>query len=504
MLVIISDLHLTDGTSGESLPPGAFLIFAERLRELAESASWRADGSYRPLERIDLVLLGDVLDVIRSAHWQDNDEVRPWSDPYSPEVVERATRITHQILEHNAAALQVLRGLARHGAIRIPPATQRGQPAYDTERQPVLVRIHYMVGNHDWFFHVRGGGYDALRRTIVEHLGLANRSDIGFPHDPVESGDLLDTMRAHRVLARHGDLYDPLNFEGKRDASSLGDAIIVELLNRFTSDVQAQLGNELPEATLAGFRELDNIRPLLLIPVWIDGLLQRSCPFPAVRTEVKKVWDRLAGRFLDLPFVRQRDSWHPADLVDGLEQALMFSQRLSLGWASRVLSWLHQLRGCTDESYYQHALAEQDFRNRRAMHIVYGHTHYVESVPLDASYADGRVLNQMYFNAGTWRRVHVQTRLAPGEHEFISQDEMTYLAFFRGDERKGRPFEKWSGTLGLPSHTATTYRIDAAPAAPVAAPAPHVHAPAPTVRPRAPHFSLSPAQPGIVPTRRSG
>ena len=26
---------------------------------------------------------------------------------------------------------------------------------------------------------------------------------------------------------------------------------------------------------------------------------------------------------------------------------------------------------------------------------------------------------------------------------------MTYLAFFREDERSGRPFETWSGTLGF-------------------------------------------------------
>src|SRR5688500_7507265 len=89
MLVIISDLHLTDGTIGESLPPGAFQIFAERLRELAESASWRADGSYRPVERIDLILLGDMLDAIRSAHWGTQEQVRPWSDPDSPDVVEQ-------------------------------------------------------------------------------------------------------------------------------------------------------------------------------------------------------------------------------------------------------------------------------------------------------------------------------------------------------------------------------------------------------------------------------
>ena len=30
---------------------------------------------------------------------------------------------------------------------------------------------------------------------------------------------------------------------------------------------------------------------------------------------------------------------------------------------------------------------------------------------------------------------------------------MTFLAFFTGDERRGRPYETWSGTLGLAALT---------------------------------------------------
>ena len=58
MLVIISDLHLTDGTSGETIKPGTFRAFRESLRELAYDASWRSDQKYVPIDGIDLVLLG--------------------------------------------------------------------------------------------------------------------------------------------------------------------------------------------------------------------------------------------------------------------------------------------------------------------------------------------------------------------------------------------------------------------------------------------------------------
>ncbi|MCA9218779.1 MAG: hypothetical protein KDA71_00550, partial [Planctomycetales bacterium] len=153
-------------------------------------------------------------------------------------------------------------------------------------------------------------------------------------------------------------------------------------------------------------------------------------------------------------------SWSPFDIVDGLERALKFSKRLSLGWAGKVTTWLHSLRGCEGGSYFQHALAEQDFRNRRARNIIYGHTHHAEAVPLDASYADGYVLNQMYFNSGTWRRVLDQTRWTTSEHEFIPTESLSILSFFHSDERGGRPFETWTGTLATVGDSAM-HRVDA-------------------------------------------
>jgi UDP-2,3-diacylglucosamine pyrophosphatase LpxH len=497
MLVIISDLHLTDGTSGATIASGAFDLFAEQLQELACAASHRVDGTYKPIERIDLLLLGDVLDVIRSTRWLTRKDVRPWSDANRPEYVEMVTQITQNILRQNAASLDVLRRIGSENCIQLTPADSLGRPGFTDERSPVDVKIHYLVGNHDWFFRLPGAGYDLLRQTIVRHMGLANRPDRPFPHDPNESEEILETMRRHKVFARHGDIYDPFNFEGDRNMSSLGDAIVVELLNRFPNAVEQELGDDLPDAAIAGLREIDNVRPLLLVPVWVDGILERTCAFPELRKRVKVIWDRLADQFLDLQFVRQRDTWNPNDLVDGLQRVLKFSKRLSVGWAADLLSFINGMRGGVGESYSAHALAEQDFRNRRARHIVYGHTHSAESVPLDASYAEGYVLNQMYFNSGTWRRTHRQTILAPQEHEFIPCDTMTYLAFFQGDERRGRPYETWTGTLGLSPADIVERRIDPAVNA---VQAEQVSSSA--LRGRAPHFNTAPAKAGSPTLRR--
>src|SRR5215813_6457245 len=79
MLAIISDLHISDGTTGTNLPTGAMDLVCERLCDLAWRASWRADGCYRPIDRIDLVLLGDVLDITSSRRWLASP-CRPWDD----------------------------------------------------------------------------------------------------------------------------------------------------------------------------------------------------------------------------------------------------------------------------------------------------------------------------------------------------------------------------------------------------------------------------------------
>ncbi len=495
MLVIISDLHLTDGSSGASIPPGAFALFAERIRDLAGAASWRSDGEYRPIENIDVLLLGDTLDVIRSSRWSQT-EARPWSNPDAPAFGEMINSIATEILRENSDGLEILRNLS--SGINIPPVNRWGQAVPDAAGHRADVRLFYMVGNHDWFFRLPGAQFDSIRQMIAQQLGLANPAGEVFPHDASECDPLNETLRRHRVLARHGDIYDPINFSGDRNTSSLGDALVVELITRFADEVSRRMGDQLPAATLLGIAEIDNIRPTILVPVWIDGLLERTCPAPAMRKQVKQIWDELVDRFLQIGFVREQSSWNPLTDVDRLERVLKFSKKLSIGWTSTIVEWLQQLRGAAEPSYYKHALAEADFRNRRARHIVYGHTHAAESIPLDASYADGLLLNQVYFNSGTWRRVHRPTQLAAAEHEFIPHDSMTYLSFYQGDEREGRPFETWTGMLGLAAPQTSFHRIDPPVASAV---------PAPMRRPSgatsaAPQFGLRTARQIIVPHRR--
>jgi len=470
MLVIISDLHLTDGTSGNTIREGAFRAFRERLRDLAYDASWRAPAKegqsarYEPIDRLDLVLLGDILDVIRSTKWPavdpgDEGFVRPWhvEDRDRRQLFQDTIqRINDAILANNAESLKVLRSLTdkNQRVITLPAPTPEGgvttvsRDPKAKERLPVDVDIHYMVGNHDWFYCLPGEPYNGMRQSVVDAMGLSNPPTKPFPHDPVESRAISKIFNDHQIFARHGDVYDPFNFEKRRDASSLGDAIVIDLLNRFPTEVATRLGKDLPQETLDGLKELDNARPLFRIPTWIEGLLARTCSDPKTKREVKEIWNELADNFLKLDFVRKHDTWRPGELADKLQAGLKFSTLMPLAIASTLAGKFGGL--FSEDDFAKYALRERACRNRKARFIVYGHTHHHEIVPLDISYTNKGRFDQIYINSGTWRRVHELAQQDPSEKEFVDWNVMTYLAFFKKDERRGRLFETWSGALGVP------------------------------------------------------
>jgi len=417
LLVIISDLHLTDGTSGETISAGAFRIFRARLSDMAYDASWRVDGKYKPVQKLDLILLGDIFDLIRSTKWVTNADgspchIRPWDDSSSQPFVDKIEEINSAILWHNQESLEVLRSLSRENAVTIPPATADGKPAKVSrdpthpDRLPVEVNIYYLIGNHDWFYCLPGPAYDQIRQKVVDAIGLAQPSSNPFPHDLSEAPQLEAICALHEVYTRHGDIYDHDNFSGNRKISSLGDAVVVELLNRFPAEVERQLGDSLPRACLDGLKELDNVRPMLVIPLWINGLLNRTCQDLGQIQSVKNVWDDLADSFLNVPFVQSYDeAYKPFDRVDSLELALKFSKRLPLQAAIRLVTWFQNRSKGGQLTYHRTAYDEPAFQNKTARFIVHGHTHHREIVPLDSSFVGGKLYEQLYLNSGTWRRV---------------------------------------------------------------------------------------------------
>jgi hypothetical protein len=450
MLIIASDIHLSDGTCSKSISPSAFYLFADRLGEIARHASWRRDNRYRPIQQIDLVLLGDILDPIHSTRWLDTAPgdptyVRPWSDPHNPVYARKLKEVTAAIIAKNKEGIGIFKKFSDEQMIELMPAVRGGVPAKRaTERIIPKVRIHYMIGNHDWYYGLPGAAFDAIREEINDAIGLSNSAD-PFPYEIESDSVLNDLFAQYRVFGRHGDYYDKFNYDPEqgRSAATLGDAFAMDVLNRYPVEVEKRLGNELPPGIVDSLRKLVNVRPALATSLWISGQIKRYAGNPALEEELKRVWDDICDEFLESPFVRSKDRPFLPDAVDFLEGAIKISQVISFPTLNSLVAKIY---GKFSEgiSYTKNALEEPAFKNKRADFVVYGHTHHHEVVSLDAL-ATTPAENQIYLNSGTWHSYYNLTVKNPEDEKFIPYQAMTYLSFYKDDERGGRKFEAWSG-----------------------------------------------------------
>jgi len=462
MLVILSDLHLTDGTSCDTLDVGAFRIFVERLQDLAVRASWRSDGTYRPITHFDILLMGDVLDIMRSSRWL-LDGAKPWMSKPGPSFANRVQSVVNSVLDKNSETASIFKGIASRNTIRVPAMTEDGKPAFEHDLQPVEARIFYMVGDSDWPLHLAGPEMDLVRASICQAFGLTNPPNAIFPHEAHEYTDLQYVMRQHRVSARHGDIYDPLCFARHRDRAAFSNIFEVEGLMRFRFELQSRLGDKIPASTQTGIAELDHIRPCVMAPVWLRQMMRVTCPIHSLQFEIKNCWDETIERMMEIVYRTDCESHLGLKDLEGLRSLLQFQFQDGEAWGSKINDWMQKQSDRRSNSMSRFAMEEPDFRNRRAKHIVFGHSHQDELTPLDASYADGYLLNQTYFNSGTWRRVYMPA--AAGIHEqqeFLPSERMTYLTYYRDEERQGAPYEVWNGVLGTASSPIRRVRVDSA------------------------------------------
>ncbi|MCL6583876.1 MAG: hypothetical protein K6U11_09590 [bacterium] len=428
MLVFLSDVHLTDGSSGTTIDPRAFRKFCQSLKNIV------GDARQSNIKKIEIVLLGDIFDLIRSDFWlrPENEglsqPVRPWSAPnitdrsgwnlqaYTEAIVDKI--ITHPRNIEIAGYLEELRT--------------------ECLGEDVEVQLSYLIGNHDWLIN----RYPSARQRIADFLGMSDSkfyTENRFPYERIFEG--------YWCLARHGDCYDRINYEGERDGSSLGDAIVIDLLTRFPEEVKNDptLGRD---ADLVNkLKEIDNVRPLFDIPAWIQSICNLR---PGIERKVHEIWNSLVDQFFKIPFVKKHDRFGP-DVIDCLEMAMRLSSGFSFTklkeiLSSRALRFLVQ----QTENFRKFAYQEAALRNNEVRYVVYGHTHTSAQVPLDiAAIPPHTSVERIYFNTGTWRKVFEAASFGGGKCAFIGWHVMTFVVFYREEEKeRARNYEVWSASLG--------------------------------------------------------
>lgn len=365
MLILVSDLHLTDTPAHSTFNVASFDRAIDAL--LREPASEAA-------EDVRLVLLGDVFEILKSSVWLD-DDVRPW-EPSTARHRATVRNIVDRILATNADFFAVLRSLR--------------------EKHQKLT-VHFVIGNHDLPLNTAMGA--GARTAVRRHLGVSG-GDAVFP-DALDDPD-------HSLLAQHGHHWDKSNrYAGKSIA--IGDAIVIDVLTRLPIVFAGHLGIDADDPLLRFVRETDNVIPQTpyRMAKWLaDGIASLPATarahLDAVLGEIAEdLMARVAGYETESPIA---EWW-----VTALKHlALVFGpMRTALKLPPGASAPPPLARNVAFDLEESHRLHGVDYK-----YVVYGHTH----IPDLRSISTARGLTY-YLNCGTWRRQHRVVDTAVGAPE---------------------------------------------------------------------------------------
>jgi UDP-2,3-diacylglucosamine pyrophosphatase LpxH len=431
MLVVISDLHLTDCSTAANPHSTAFDLLIDELKGSVDAK--------QPTE-IQVVLLGDIFDLVRTSWWHRNAipaGKRPWGGTLDPK-----TAMNADTAEVERQFGEVLAG------VLASPSSQtlvtKLKALRDIHGKPP--RVTYVIGNHDRVLN----NFPALQKQIARAF------------DPLEIRFTnLYTSDEYDVVARHGHEWDEnchgwdflckvLDKHSKvgrfdREAyqvMAIGEVVTAELMSGFVWNVEQALGSDPKHAAfLQVVKDVNNLRPMTDVIRWMTWLTRQdelqeylgvaSAAFQqaladTLATSLAKQWDHLKTDLL----VR-------GDLTD------------SLGWALRILrshNGMDRLKGLTsvledaekglaavrghqeDDLYVgaKEELGGDDVPATR--YLLYGHTHVARQVCFSADTAGGV---RMYINTGTF--LPLIERTADGK-AFFRSNRMTFICFYRKDE----------------------------------------------------------------------
>jgi UDP-2,3-diacylglucosamine pyrophosphatase LpxH len=435
MLVFISDLHFVDGTAGEhNLSSRAFEYFFDDLAAIANKAS-------NNIKEIKLIFLGDIFDLLRTEKWFNSPvDERPWGT--KEQLIEtHALDIFDAIKNHpeNNRSFQII----RQG---IPDLRAK----CNLQSAPTLI---YIPGNHDRLCN----RYMSLRKEVCGTLGIP--LSLHNPANPF-SHSFQDPV--YGVFARHGHEYDKYNYEGGTSYTlqdyqrvPIGDPITTELVARLPYEMAQRIA-PIPWLTPAekkniirNFQEIENVRPLSAIVEWLLYQVRQERRIKEIAEDAVQA---VIDYFDNLDFVenwyKRHDKW--TDWLDEADkiQALLFLLRNFKIYRTEKLWELALKAGeyFSKDDLLEAAPREYEHLDSRIRYVAYGHTHDPLVAAIRSFPGNPFPVEQVYLNTGTWRGRFYR---AAQDNSFISWKNMTYVIFYKEDERQtGFPvFETWTGSL---------------------------------------------------------
>ena len=443
MLVLVSDLHITDESTANNVNPEAFQLLGTEVLDAAER---------RGAREIHLVLLGDILDMVRTDHWHRSGippARRPWGG-----TLDRRTGMNVDREASGAQFHAVLGGIlasATAEALRTMLAALAAGP--------VPLRVTYVIGNHErvmWNFPSLQQAVRAAWPQVTGFAASVQSAEYGVlarhGHEWDEHSHGWRFRRAVLVPGEEVDRFAPEAYQ----VMAIGEAVTAELMSGLVYHARTRGA---PESLVEQLKDVNNLRPLLDVFGWLEWIggvrdpehrkmLHESLRLALdglLETSLAREWDRL-----------QPDYLLSGDLVDRLEQARALllgpgfeSFRGRVGWLTRLQRLMPALLP-SPEGLLAGARAEAVFQGEPVpggiQRVIYGHTHRARHDFFSAS-PDGTV--RMYINTGTF--LPLISRAGDGR-SFASALQMSMVYLYRGDEdtqgkRDGSSsLDIWNGT----------------------------------------------------------
>lgn len=284
MLVVTANWAVADGTL-VARPRREQAEWLAAVHRAAIRAGVRRDGRYAPLDGLDLVLAGDLLDGLTSTAWLG--DARPWHRG------RRAEGIANRVLVAAAARCRrLLGGVARWAreGVAVPDSDRLGRPDW-ARRRRVPVRVVVLPGDRDRWLVA------ALPRLARRGIRLAAAWSVGT------------------VAICHGAEFDPSCAAcggPETGRPTLAESLAVDLVGRFAAAVRG--ADVWPECRGLVAR-LAASRPRDIPPAVTSWLAQAS---PAAARTVRDRWARAVAGWRRAARTAEPSCHAEFDLVDAV------------------------------------------------------------------------------------------------------------------------------------------------------------------------------------------
>lgn len=450
MLVLFSDIHLTDESTSSNVHPSAFDILKKEI----------LDASKKDARDIRVIMVGDIFDIVRTDYWNRNKipkDKRPWNG-----TLDNKTATNNNFNDISDQYSHILND------ILLTKSAQSFVNMLNTLRDESNLDtfVTYVIGNHDQALNNFPNLKTILSNNIrnLEFSHCYKNPDYGVlaRHGHEWDEECYGLELYNKVLTNNGGLK---RFEDDSyKVMSIGEVITAELMGGIIYYVnqgliQNNFKSEEDKIFLKELKDVNNLRPMLATFRWLDWFTSnrdgkytpiisealKNSIDAVINSELGKKWDDLKK-----PLIRPIGG----DITDWLD----FARNHIVG--TQGLETLRKLSSILYDTFFLKNTstkddlvdgAKKEWENHNIsdayQYVIYGHTHEARTDCFTGN-VNGTV--KMYINSGTYLPM---IELTEDQNGFATSYQMTMIFVYADDENtadkktEGPTIDIWNGLM---------------------------------------------------------